>query len=501
MIKRVLLRSVHVFLLITLFTSYGFATDRLVPSAYSTLQNALIAAVSGDTIIISPGTYSGSGNSNLNISSKIVTIRSTNPADPNIVASTIIDGFDSSAGNCPVFNGISSKAQVVIEGITIVNCYDNTGGAIEVMDANLTLRNCVFEDCIAWENGGTIRAYRSNIKMQGCVVIGSFAQCKGGAIYAEYKSSVELVDCDFTDNWSMSVGGGALYIQDSNLAATACQFSDNTVLGGRSNLHGGAIYGGNTYLRDVYLVITDCCFKNNFATGYGGCVYVTNQPLVIDRCSFMENISQYTGSAIWCDTRLNLTNSVFAGNSANGGIVYFGNISRDIKTIIRNCIFADNNPNQNTLVLFGANYEIANSIFWGLAGKTPYTRHYTINKISFLYNDVEGNKFPDADVSIGNISVDPMFVQPGGWNNGTYTPGDYHIALESPMINAGDPNTIIASGETDIDGNPRIRLGRIDIGAYEQGTHKMDFNEDGAVNFVDFAQFAEAWLWHRMGLN
>jgi hypothetical protein len=109
---------------------------------------------------------------------------------------------------------------------------------------------------------------------------------------------------------------------------------------------------------------------------------------------------------------------------------------------------------------------------------------------------VQGGIFPTKP-SVGNIQVDPMFAQPGSWHNGTYIPGDYHIALESPMINAGDPNTVIEAGETDIEGNQRIRLGRIDIGAYEQGTHKMDFNEDGIVNFKDFAEFAEGWLWHR----
>jgi hypothetical protein len=497
MIMRILSRNVHILFLITLCTTYVFATDRLVPSAYSTIQNALSAAVNGDTIIISPGTYSGSGNSNLSVYNS-VTIRSTNPSDPNVVASTIIDGFDSSAGNSPAFS-VSPRTIVAIEGITIINCYDSAGGAIEASESTLTLRNCAFEDCIAWTDGGTIKARNSKIIMSGCDIIGGIAQGRGGAIYAEYKSNIELVNCNFTDNWSMSYGGGAVYISDSNLSATNCQFAENTAIGSRSDMYGGAIYVGNTYLRNVNIAITDSYFTDNFTTGYGGCIYVKNQPLVIDRCSFIKNTSQLTGSAIWCDTLLNLTNSVFAGNLANGGVMYFGNISREVKAVIRNCTFANNNVSKYALDLFGANYEISNSIFWGLSGKAPYTRHYTINTISFLYNDVEGNKFPDADIRIGNVSIDPDFVIPGGWNNGTYTPGDYHISLESPMINAGDPNTIIESGETDIDGNLRIRLGRIDIGAYEQGTHKMDFNEDGIVNFVDFAEFAEAWLWHRLG--
>jgi len=38
---------------------------------------------------------------------------------------------------------------------------------------------------------------------------------------------------------------------------------------------------------------------------------------------------------------------------------------------------------------------------------------------------------------------------------------------DSPCINAGDPNYIAEPNETDLDGNPRVMGGRIDMGAYE----------------------------------
>ncbi|MDP2934052.1 MAG: choice-of-anchor Q domain-containing protein, partial [bacterium] len=138
-----------------------------------------------------------------------------------------------------------------------------------------------------------------------------------------------------------------------------------------------------------------------------------------------------------------------------------------------------------------SNTEIVNSIFWGLS-----EQFFSIScgqTVLFAYNDVQDGKFPQAGV--GNIQINPMFVRSGVWSNNTYIPGDYHIALESPIINAGDPNTVLAADETDIDGNPRQRLGRIDIGAYESGTHPMDFDENGRVDFRDFARFAQDWLW------
>ena len=45
--------------------------------------------------------------------------------------------------------------------------------------------------------------------------------------------------------------------------------------------------------------------------------------------------------------------------------------------------------------------------------------------------------------------------------------GDFHLDSGSPAYNAGDPAFVPASGETDIDGDARLQLGRVDIGADE----------------------------------
>jgi hypothetical protein len=57
------------------------------------------------------------------------------------------------------------------------------------------------------------------------------------------------------------------------------------------------------------------------------------------------------------------------------------------------------------------------------------------------------------------IDADPLFVDPSS--------GDYHILPVSPCINAGNPDFVPAPGETDIDGEPRVMRGRVDMGADE----------------------------------
>jgi hypothetical protein len=44
---------------------------------------------------------------------------------------------------------------------------------------------------------------------------------------------------------------------------------------------------------------------------------------------------------------------------------------------------------------------------------------------------------------------------------------DYHLLLDSPCINTGDPNYVPEPNETELDGKPRVIAGRIDMGAYE----------------------------------
>ena len=73
---------------------------------------------------------------------------------------------------------------------------------------------------------------------------------------------------------------------------------------------------------------------------------------------------------------------------------------------------------------------------------------------------------PQLTNGVGNITNSPLFVD--------YANGDLRLQSNSPCINAG--NNAYMSGTTDLDGNPRIVSGTVDIGAYEfQGSGSVDF--------------------------
>ena len=86
----------------------------------------------------------------------------------------------------------------------------------------------------------------------------------------------------------------------------------------------------------------------------------------------------------------------------------------------------------------------------------------------------------------GNIIGDPCFI------NVATDPNDLHLDGASQCIDLGDPDGSYGS-ETDIDGEERVKCGRVDMGADEYYWSPADFDRSGDVNFVDYVMFANVW--------
>ena len=77
----------------------------------------------------------------------------------------------------------------------------------------------------------------------------------------------------------------------------------------------------------------------------------------------------------------------------------------------------------------------------------------------------------DGDNGQGNTPFAPHFVNP--------LIDDFHLRSWSPGIDAGDPNYVADPNETDIDGDDRILLAQVDMGADESGVMSPDTDGDG----------------------
>jgi hypothetical protein len=156
-----------------------------------------------------------------------------------------------------------------------------------------------------------------------------------------------------------------------------------------------------------------------------------------------------------------LNNCTIYGNSASvegGGIDSVWVTGNNSNLAATNCIiFGNNSPN-------GSNYNSTSGI-----------------ELSFNHCCTT----PLPTTGLGNITNDPAFVDPFNCN--------LHLQSNSPCINAG--NNAYVSTIIDLDGNPRIRGGTVDIGAYEYQTpssilsyawaQQYGLPTDGSVDYLD----------------
>jgi hypothetical protein len=223
------------------------------------------------------------------------------------------------------------------------------------------------------------------------------------------------------------------------------------------------------------------------------------------------------GGAIWCESSPTIKNCTFIHNNASnyGGGVY---CYKSDATII-NCTFSGNNASLiggGLYCGYDSNVILTNSILWNNYSASGHEIAVSIDSppsaLTVSYCDVDGglaDVFIDSGCSVdwkpGNIDEDPCFVDEAkddlhlqsknkqwkdgvGWRKGKHT---------SPCVDKGNPGTG-PGNEPNVPTNIRI-----DIGSYGGTTKasippkgwglRADIDNNGRVDLIDFALFAENW--------
>ncbi|MBN1787088.1 MAG: right-handed parallel beta-helix repeat-containing protein [Sedimentisphaerales bacterium] len=270
----------------------------IVPDEYSTIKEAIEAAGDGDTIYVYrkpsglPYTINyGSSPDGLDFNGKAIRIRSENPDDPGIVATTVID---CQGGGRAFILDNGEDANSIIEGFTIINA--SVAGAIATSIYEDPCDPNVFHGTDATGNG------------------------YGGAIYCGANTSPVIRNCIFY-NCEVTGGRGRNGIDGYDLEDE----SDSRPRGG----NGGD--GGNGY-----------------GNGYGGAIYCgPNSGLTISGCK-IEGCSASGGIGGDGGNGGDGTSSKLGGDGGNGGIGHgqgFGAAyycAAGAKPEITDCEFSDN---------------------------------------------------------------------------------------------------------------------------------------------------------------
>jgi len=183
-----------------------------VPADYPTIQAAINASDHLDTVIVAPGTY----NEAIDFGGKLITLTSTNPTDPQVVAATVLGrgvrfagtevslaklvGFTITGPNFGIFgnnstatirncvvtrvHGDGDAAGIIYSHGLIENCMIQNNDVYGIKYCNGTIRNCVISgnNSVRPSQGNTPPGsglHYCNATIANCTVVGN----RDGGLY------------------------------------------------------------------------------------------------------------------------------------------------------------------------------------------------------------------------------------------------------------------------------------------------------------------------------
>jgi parallel beta-helix repeat protein len=438
-----------------------------VPQDYATIQAAMDHAAAGDTVVIAPGTYTGAGNTDVEIR-KAVTVRGIAPGDPCSVAGTVIDC--QGAGRAFRFRGEQSSP-AVLAGLTITGGRAKNGSGIYILRSSPTITRCsiVGNGLRAAEppptqvsparpepgdpvNGGGIFLRDSYATISYCLIADNGVLDYGGGICC-YAGTPTITNCTIVNNRVRNEGGGISLVQGSNPALRRCLITGNAATFRR---------GGGVACRSSFCSLANCLVAGNRTGpgGGGGGLWLYRSAVSISNCTIADNVSEAIGGGIYADLcDVLIENSILWGNS----------------------VLPAPRPNEVRVRRSGRADEIAVHSWQGRYEGVAPSSDLTPEHNSFLtisYTDLRGGR---KGISVfgtpgwlqlvwrrGNLQADPLFAHAAG--------GDYHLQSQagrwdparrtwvrdevtSPCIDAGDPLLPVAE-------EPAPNGGILNLGAY-----------------------------------
>ena len=484
--------------------------------AFTDLQKGLELAAALDTIReiwVAAGTYSPTSGTDRHKSfylynqkelygSFFGTETSRSQRDSTVITSILSGDIgipdDSSDNSYHVLYGLYNDTTVFIGGFAIQSgMADDTipeqakGGGAYFFKSSPAIENCHFTGNYGRQGGGIASRF-------GDVLITNSRFSKnraeqGAAIHNEFGTPFLLYAV--IDSNSAANAGGGIYNDSAHTIIFHCYFHSNT-----------AVQGGALYNHFSTPFISDNYFVQNKAIDGGAIFNENNSNASIRWSSFYLNQADRLGGAIYNHSSgVFASHTVFKGNSAiKGGSLC--NIISDVR--VGHCIFSGNKadslggalynqlsiPQISNVTLNGnhaltgaglyninSNPTIDNSILWDNKDQNGFTdssQVYTISGVPLInYSIVQGTW---SGAGIGNLDTDPLFLLPTDPDQAPDTTGDVHPGIGAPSLNAAE-NSFISRDFTDLDddlnlfetvaidleGNPRIQNGTVDMGVYE----------------------------------
>jgi predicted outer membrane repeat protein len=370
------------------------ATTIAVPGDYATISAAIAAASSGDTVLVSNGSYtesmkdilpgdysedySGFGRAMIKMEPGVrllsvngAALTSIDAADSGRVifcaegtTGTLIKGFTIKGGNIPntsfgyQYHG-GGLCAIACTAIKVENCifFGNNAyghGGAKIDSENGEVVGCVFDSnhVNATSAGLGLEEYLGSTVMgtvSNCVFVDNTADVGGGGLCvypatAPATSEAIISDCTFTRNTALYAGVGHW---SGHTVVTNCTFESNSATGSGTPFPniGGALWLGDVTETNTF---SGCDFVDNSSTGAGGAIYLQKGTYEFSGCRFEDNTSSTSGGGVHVPGATNADLDAFFnacqfdGNAAgtDGGAISTGVNPADIR--IHRGLFVNN---------------------------------------------------------------------------------------------------------------------------------------------------------------
>jgi len=425
------MRTLVAALLVLSLTALGQAATIQVPSNHMTIQAAIQAADTGDTILVAAGTYV----ENLDFLGKDLVLKSeSGPLE------TVIDG-NHGASVVTIKNGETAAA--LLEGFTLTNghaAYVEGGGAVSCLNGSCPVirGNLITLNDVGGALGGGVFCSNSSPLIQGNV-FSKNASGMGGAISCRYGAAPHILDNVMEGNQAGQRGGAIECYQDGGPVIERNLMKGNTTYS--TWAYGGAVFGEQS----AASVLANTIRENDAAHSGGGVYFQDSTPVIRDNVVIGNSTANYGGgiALVGCSVS-EVTGCIVAKNAAgvHGGGIYTWYSSQ---VDITGCTIAYNTAGTGGGGLNCGAWcgdTVLNTILWG--NSAPQGKEIRVGEISSPghcsvdYGDVDRGQ---AGVSVeGGLltwgpfiyTADPLFAEKAG--------EDFHLLPYSPLRDKGDPS-------------------------------------------------------------
>lgn len=397
-----------------------------VPADFTTIQQAINAAVNGDTVLVSPGTYL----ERISLGSKLISVRSTDGPEVTIIDATFLGTVVTIASG--------ATRDTIVEGFTLTRGNGGSdAGGVRISSASPIIRNNIITDNRGGGSGNGIASQFSS-----ALIVGN-----------------RITNNRNSGNSSGGGGGGGIYV-----GGNPCPSNPPPTCG--TEIRNNVIEGNTA----------------SFFTSGGGIDIFAGGPVKVIANVIRDNATRVDGGGIAlansADARIE--NNLIVGNrltlpDSRGGGVAWGTPSGTRGPFLINNTIVDNIATHGSGVHadgFDVAARVINNLIIASPGATglecgdfndPFPPIVSNNNVIASGAAPYAGLCANAGGTSGNLSVPPTF----------FASGDYRLAPGSAGIDAGS-NTF-ATETTDLLGAPRIVDGdgsngaQVDIGAHEVG--------------------------------